>query len=58
MQLFTATNYASTQAPKQYSHYDTPQKARVQGAHEYMLAKGIRHDPRDVFEHFTGMILY
>ncbi len=23
-----------------------------------MLAIGIRHDPRDVFEHFTGMILH
>ncbi len=40
--------------PTQYSHYDTSQKARKQGAHEYMLAKGIPHDPRDVFEQFSG----
>ena len=40
-------------APTQKTHYDTPQKSRVQGEHEYMLAKGIPHDPRDVFGHFS-----
>ncbi len=39
--------------PTQKTHYDTPQKSRVQGAHEYMLAKGIPHDPRNVFEYFS-----
>lgn len=39
--------------PTKKSHYDVPQKSRVRGAHEYMLAKGIPHDPRDVFEHFS-----
>ncbi len=35
----------------QKTHYDTPQKSRVQGAHEYMLANGIPHDSHNVFEH-------
>lgn len=38
--------------PERKQHYDTPRKSRVQGAHEFMLAKGIPHDPRDVFDHF------
>ena len=38
--------------PERKPHYDTPRKSRVQGAHEYMLAKGIPHDPCDVFDHF------
>ena len=40
-------------APTQKTHYDTCQKSCVQEAVEYMLAKGIPHDPRDVFEHFS-----
>ena len=39
--------------PTQKTHYDTPQRSCVQGAYEYMLAKGISHDPRDVFECFS-----
>ena len=34
------------------SHYDTPQKAKVQGAYEFLLAKGISIDPREIFQHF------
>ena len=34
------------------SHYDTPTKAKVQRAHEYMLIKGLAHDSRDIFDHF------
>ena len=37
----------------QKTHYDTPLKSRVQGAHEYMLAKVIPHYLHDVFEYFS-----
>ena len=32
--------------------YDTPQKSKVQGAHEYVVAKGIPHDEREIFDFF------
>lgn len=34
--------------------YDTPHRFRVQGAHEYLVAKGIEHDERDIFEFFPS----
>ncbi len=37
--------------PTQKTHYDTSLKSCVQSAHEYMLAKGIPHNLRDVFEY-------
>ena len=33
--------------------YDTPHRSRVQGAHEFLVAKGIEHDERDIFEFFS-----
>ena len=33
-------------------HYDTPLKAKVQGAHQYLSAKGFPHDVRDIFKEF------
>ena len=35
------------------SHYDTPQKAKVQGAHQFLVVKGISHDVRDIFGEFN-----
>ncbi|KAL2047773.1 hypothetical protein ABVK25_011385 [Lepraria finkii] len=35
-----------------YKTYDTPQKAKIQGAEQYMRAKGIPHNPRDIFDFF------
>lgn len=37
----------------QKTHYDTPQKSHVQGAHEYMLTREISHDLRNIFEYFS-----
>ena len=31
-------------------YYDIPLKAKVQGAHQYLSAKGIPHDVRDIFK--------
>jgi hypothetical protein len=33
--------------------YDTPQKAKIQGAYEFLAAKGIPIDPREIFDHFN-----
>ena len=33
--------------------YDTPHRSRVQGAHAFLVAKGIEHDERDIFEFFS-----
>ena len=33
-------------------HKDTHLKAKVQGAHQYLSAKGIPHDVRDIFKEF------
>ncbi len=33
--------------------YDTPHRSRVQGAHEFLVAKEIEHDERDIFEFFS-----
>lgn len=38
-------------APRQ-PHHDTPQKAKVQGAHELFTAKGIPIHPREIFDYF------
>ncbi len=32
--------------------YDTPHRSRVQGAHEFLVAKGIQHGEHDIFEFF------
>lgn len=32
--------------------YDTPQKAKVQGAYEFLAAKGIPHNEREIFDFF------
>lgn len=37
---------------KRYTIYDTPQRAKVQGANEYCRAKGIEEDSRDIFKFF------
>ena len=34
-------------------YYTTPQKAKVQGAIEYLRAKGIAKDPRNIFSFFN-----
>jgi len=40
-------------APKQPQiTYNTPQKAKVQEAHEFLTAKGIPIDPREIFDYF------
>jgi len=31
----------------------TPQKAKIQGAHEFLAAKGIPMDPSEIFDHFN-----
>lgn len=31
---------------------DTVTRAKIQGAHEFALAKGIHHDPKDIFKQF------
>ena len=33
--------------------YNTPQKSKVQGAHEYLVAKGIPNDEREIFDFFA-----
>ena len=33
--------------------YSTPHRFRVQGAHEFLVAKGIEYDERDIFEFFS-----
>ena len=33
-------------------HYDTPTKAKVQGAYQFLLKKGIPVDPVEIFEEF------
>ncbi|KAK3167425.1 hypothetical protein OEA41_010552 [Lepraria neglecta] len=33
--------------------YDTPQKSKIQGAHEYLVAKGIPIDEREIFDSFS-----
>ena len=39
--------------PKSYNaHYDTPQKAKFQGAYQFLLSKGIPVDPKDIFKEF------
>ena len=32
--------------------YDMPRKSKIQGAHEYLVAKGIPHDEREIFDFF------
>lgn len=34
------------------THYDTSQKAKVQGAYQFLVARGISFDPRDIFRQF------
>jgi len=39
--------------PKQPQNtYETPQKAKIQGAYEFLAAKGIPMDLREIFNHF------
>jgi hypothetical protein len=33
-------------------HYDTPRKAKVQGAYQFLVAQAIPFDPRDIFKQF------
>lgn len=33
--------------------YDIPHRSRVQGALEFLVAKWIEHDERDIFEFFS-----
>ena len=33
-------------------HYDTPTKAKVQGAYEFLQKKGLSYDPREIFDTF------
>jgi hypothetical protein len=37
----------------QYEHYETPTKAKIRGAVEFLEAKGIPHYKSDVFRHFN-----
>ncbi len=38
--------------PKHKPDSDTVQRAKIQGAREFLLAKNIPHDPRDIFNQF------
>ncbi len=38
--------------PKHKPDPDTVQRAKIQGAREFLLAKNIPHDPRDIFDQF------
>lgn len=38
---------------QQYELYDTPHRSKVQDAHKFLVAKGIEHDERDIFEFFS-----
>ncbi len=45
-------SYSTTFTMAKRQLYDTPQRSRVQGAHEFLAAKGIEHDECDIFEFF------
>ena len=45
--------HSSTFIMAKKQQYDTPHRSKVQGLHEFLVAKGIEHDERDIFEFFS-----
>ena len=41
-----------TRKKRRNKTYDTPKKAKAQGAHEYLVAKDIPHKDTEIFDHF------
>ena len=40
-------------SPVQKTYYNTPQKFHIQDAHEYILARELLYNLRNVFEYFS-----